>query len=148
MDARLAITAAGYALSRVRDGNWHELATLPGGAAALLPGSALPDEAAIEMAIERAEDWVMPHAAGLSGAQLEVIDGTGRIASGLREVFASDSRAWDVEQLEALFNDIAFRSGRPHTAAALAPHRGFVADLVLLRELAHHGKLRQVRLAG
>jgi hypothetical protein len=147
MYARLAITASGYVLSRLADGAWRELAALPGGDAALLRGNGLPDDAALEMAIELAEDWVMPHATGLAGAQLEVVDGTGRVAAGMQDVFASRERQWDVAQLESLFNEIAFKSARPHTAASLSPHRAFVADLVLLRELAHHAKLRWVRLA-
>ncbi|HSI53720.1 MAG: hypothetical protein ACAH21_04725 [Ramlibacter sp.] len=148
MEARLTITASSYVLSYQKDGAWIEVAALPGGSTALLPGDGLPDDAALEMAIERAEDWVMPHATGLSGGQLEVIDSAGRLGSGLQEVFASQQRQWSVAQLESLFNEIAFRSARPHTAATLVLHRAFVADLVLLRELAHHAKLQQVRLGG
>jgi hypothetical protein len=140
------VDGSSYVLSRQVGDDWVEVAVLPGGASVLLPGNGLPDEAALEMAIERSEDWVMPHAAGLAGSRLEVSDSTGRLADGLREVFASNGRQWSVAQLESLFNEIAILSARPHTAAALAPHRGFVADLVLLRELAHHGKLQQVRL--
>ena len=146
VQARLFIDAAGYRLAWRNGEAWTEVAVLAGGADRLLPAGRPIGQAALEAAIEHAEDWLMPHAAGLAGALLEVTDVTGRLAAGLHAVFASDARAWDAAQLEALFLQLDFMSTRPHLAAQLQARREFVADIVLLRELAHHGRLDSIRL--
>ena len=146
MQARLAIDDSGYRLARDAGTGWIELAVLPGGPVALLRGSGSMDERALEAAIEHAEDWLMPHAAALSGAQLEVIDSTGRLASGLRDVFSADARQWDAEQIEALFLELGYMIARPRLASTLDGKRDFVAHIVMLRELAHHSKLRLIVL--
>lgn len=147
MLTRLTIGASNYRLLRRDERDWTELAVLPGGASALLPHSRPVDQRTLEAAIDRAEDWLMPHAARISGSDLDVLDTTGRLASGLQEVLATEGRHWTTEQFEALFLDIDLMSARPHLAAKLQGREHFVADVVLLRELAHHAKLREIRLA-
>ncbi len=129
----LRVDAGGYAL--LRDG--EVVAALPGGPAMLLGGA--PDratEAHVEAAIERAEDWLMPGSKSWQGLPLQVHDAAGRLRGrlgagallGPQQVKAAFSRAWD---------DVAF--GRPLDPALLA-------DLVLLRELVHHGAVPRVAL--
>lgn len=48
MSARFVIAENGYALLMERDGQWIEIAALPGGARALLPASRPVDECALE----------------------------------------------------------------------------------------------------
>lgn len=148
MLTRLGIDASGYRLSRRVGQDWIELAVLAGGASVLLSRDHPVDQRALESAIDHAEDWLMPHMAQISGAHLEVIDVTGRLESGLQEVLATDSRQWDVGELEALFLEIDFMSARPHLMARLESRAHFVADIVLLRELAHHARLQGVRLSA
>lgn len=148
MLARLFINEAGYQLARLQADDWVELASLPGGPLALLPGPRPVDQGALEAAIEHAEDWLMPYAVALNGADLEVVDSTGQLAAGLREIVAADTDEWDVEQLEALFLEVDFMTARPHIAVRLEALRETVAAIVLLRELAHHAKLRRVSLRG
>lgn len=108
---------------------------LEGGAAVLLPatGDRLR-EADIEMAIERSEDWLMPFARRLRSLELRLHDPCGRA----RALFGVDG-GLTVEQVEAEFS-------RMHEAVArgqaCGPER--VADVVLLRELAHHGALSRI----
>lgn len=146
MLARLVIDESGYRLLRRGDQDWIELAVLQGGASALLLRNRPVDQRTLEAAIDRAENWLMPHAARISGAHLEVIDATGRLASGLREVLATEDRHWTIEQFETLFLDIDFMSARPHLAVKFQGREHVLADIVLLRELAHHAKLREIRL--
>lgn len=145
--ARLRITPDGYALALLRaDGAAEPLARWPGGAAGLLRGSV--GEAAIEAAIERAEDWLMPHARALEGRDLHVDDATGRLRDGLQAVLQADAHAWDTPALEALFlRLVALATGRI-PAPDLEARAAFVADVVLLRELAHHGRLHRLTLAS
>lgn len=145
MQARLIIDGS-YRLARLHEGIWVELAVLAGGAHAVLPDGRPVDQAALETAIDHAEDWLMPHAVALRGAELEVIEAVGRLDAGLQDVFSSDSRQWDTAQLESLFQQLDYMTARPHLAASLEGHRETVAAIVLLRELAHHGKLERVWL--
>ncbi|WBY01352.1 hypothetical protein PE066_18090 [Ramlibacter tataouinensis] len=147
MTARLLIAGNGYVLARRADGGgWTELARLAGGAAALLPAAGRIGEAQLEAAIERAEDWLMPHAAALQGQILDVHDETGRLAEGLQSADLAGAREWNTEALEALFLRLVDRTlGR---FASQADEPAFIAHVLLLRELAHHGKLARVRLAG
>lgn len=147
MSTRLLIAADGYVLSRQEGGNWIERGRLAGGAAALLPAAGPIGEAQLEAAIERAEDWLMPHAAPLQGETLEVRDETGRLVKGLRDGCAADAREWRTAELEELFLRLVDRAlGRG--AASQAGDPAFVADVVLLRELAHHGRLDAVRIVA
>ncbi|MGV0958274.1 MAG: hypothetical protein ACOYB1_00410 [Limnohabitans sp.] len=146
MAARLLIADSAYVLSLIRGGAWVELSRLPRSAQALLPGVRALDEGQMEAAIQVAEDWLAPHAAALQGEVLEVSDVTGRLVSGFAAVLASAERALSIEALERAFLRVVdLATGRvapPHLQA----HRTFVADLLLLRELAHHGRLSSVRL--
>lgn len=144
MTARLAIVESGYVLSRQAEAGWVELARLPGGAATLLQaGPAGVGEAQMEAAIERAEDWLMPHATGLQGDSLEVLDESGRLRAGLRAGYSGSHSEWTVEELEALFLQLVDRT---LGARSSGDDPAFIADVVLLRELAHHGRLRKVRI--
>jgi hypothetical protein len=147
MQARLTIDKS-YRLARLHEGAWVDLAVLAGGAHAVLADDRPVDQAALEAAIDHAEDWLMPHAAALSGADLEVIDAAGHLDAGLQEVFSTDSRRWDSAQLESLFLRLDFMTARPHLATRLEGQRETVAAIVLMRELAHHAKLERVTLRG
>jgi hypothetical protein len=146
MPALLVITDISYSLLLEQDRAWNELALLPGGARSLIPRADLVHEAGLERAIEMAENWLMPHAARLRGQVLEVTDATGRLATGLRELLTVAPAAWSVDDVEALFLRIVdLTTGRSPLAAALK-HPFFVADMLLLRELAHHGQLAGISL--
>lgn len=128
----LRLAADGYALLL----GGRVVAVLPGAAAALLGGTPSRATAAhVEAAIERAEDWLMPGSRAWQGLPLRLRDETGR----LRQRFGVATL--DPEQVEAAFSrawdDVAFE--RPIDPA-------LVADLVLLRELVHHGALPKVVL--
>jgi hypothetical protein len=145
MASRLVIGASTYLLSQLRGGRWVELAALPGGAATLLPAARRADEAALEGAIEIAEDWLMPHARSLQGDELDVVDDTGRLASGLVAVLSIVEREWGVEGIEEMFLRLVdMATGRgPEISGG---QKDFIADMLLIREVAHHGRLRQVRV--
>ena len=113
------------------------LTRLNGGAAALLAGSgAQLREIDIEIAIEHAEDWLMPFSKQLEGLQLKVRDSAG----GLRSRF-SEHEPYAVEQVEQAFTNVHDEVVRGQTN-----DKNGVADIVLLRELAHHGRLSGVVL--
>jgi len=113
------------------------LARLEGGAAALVSraGGRLR-EIDIETAIERSEDWLMPSSKRFQGLDLRVRDATGRVRGNLGD--PSSLTSGQVEQaFDRVFDAVAHgRSIEPEN----------VADVVLLRELAHHGKLARVLL--
>ena len=114
------------------------LTRLEHGAAALLSGApASLRELDLEHAIERAEDWVMRFSKSFDSLELEVHDDTGRLRRqlGPRAVFT-------LEQIEQAFIGV-------HDAAAhgRVPDREAAADVVLLRELSHHGRLAGIVLA-
>lgn len=143
MAARLVIGASAYALHEQRDGVWAEIAVLPGGAAALLPSTV--DALQLEAAIERAEDWLMPHAARLRGEMLEVHDEIGRVAAGLNEVLGVAAPAWSVADVEMYFERIVSQATGRLPSPEIQARAPFAADLLLLRELAHHGRLAGLR---
>lgn len=127
----LQLTTQAYTLSQ--DG--QVLSRLAGGPTALLAGAGERlREADVEAAIERAEDWLMPSSKTWQQLELRVRDDAGALRAWLgappalspEEVERAFSRA---------FNDVAF--GRPITHAVLA-------DLVVLRELVHHGAAPRV----
>lgn len=144
--ARLRITAEGYALALSRaDGSAEPLTQWPGGASAMLRGEV--GEATLELAIERCEDWLMPHSRALRGHVLAVQDSTGRLRDGLQAVLGDTGTGWDTQAFEALFlRLVGLATGRV-PAPALQGRAAFAADMVLLRELAHHGQLAQITLA-
>jgi hypothetical protein len=147
MPARLAISETAYSLLEARDEQWVELACLPAGADALLVPARAIDEGALEAAIELAEDWLMPHAARLRGEVLHVDDATGRLEAGLEEVLSVTGSEWTVDEIEGFFLRLVDMSTGRHPSPALQARQRFVADVVMLRELAHHGRLRAIRLA-
>lgn len=113
------------------------LARLDGGAAALMPAAGKRlREIDMEVAIERAEDWLMPSSKLFQGLPLRVRDATGRIRSRL-----GAQSSFTTAEVEEAFT-------RTFDALAYAPpaDRDYVADLVLLRELAHHGRLSRIFL--
>lgn len=121
---------------------------LEGGASALLPPGRSVDALALEHGIEIAENWLMPHVAPLRGEMLDVADTTGRLCSGMAAVLSVSAAAWDTATLEQHFISlVGLLTGRVQPAS-LDCRTAFVADLLLLRELAHHGRLAGVRLVG
>lgn len=147
MPVRLVIAENAYSLLVEQDGAWTELAALPGGAAALIPSTSAVGEAGLEHAIEVAEDWLMPHATRLRGETLEVSDPTGRLKTGLRELLSVGAGAWSIEDVEGIFRRLVdLTTGRSPSPAALS-RPFFIADVLLLRELAHHGRVRELRIA-
>lgn len=108
------------------------LARLEGGAAVLMPAPAQRlREIDMEGAIERAEEWLMPSSRLFQGLSLRVHDPRGR----LRPLLGAGC-SLTTEDVEQVFNST-------HRALARTPldERDAVAGLVLLRELAHHGRL-------
>jgi hypothetical protein len=113
------------------------LARLEGGAATLLSGAGERlREMDIEAAIERAEEWLMPYSNRFRARELLVHDATGRVRRNLGE--QASFTAAEVEHAFNRFHD-AVAHGR-------AIHRDGAADVVLLRELAHHGSLPSILL--
>lgn len=113
------------------------LARLEGGPMALLAGAGgrLRD-VDIEMAIERAEEWLMPSSKSFQKLELQVRYTTGRLRDriGGPALLAPE----EVERaFSGMVDDVRFNR---------TLGRGFVADLVLLRELVHHGGLSRVVL--
>lgn len=146
MPVRFVIAEDGYALLREMGGHWSEIAALPGGARALLPAAGSVDEGALERAIEVAEDWLMPHAAHLHGETLEVSDPTGRLKAALMALLPIVPDAWSTMEIEALFLrlvDLATRRWPPQDALEWPV---FVADVTMLRELAHHGQVKGLHI--
>lgn len=128
---KLEILASAYEISV----GGRTLARLEGGPLELLAGAGerLRD-LDIETAIERSEDWLMPVSKSFQGLALQVKDNPGR----LRDHFATAASLTpdDIERaFSRAFDDVAFKR---------AVSRDLVADLVLLRELVHHGGLPRV----
>lgn len=146
MPARLIVSDVGYVLQSLQGGSWADVAELPGGAAAIVPSGRAVDERALEAAIERAEDWLMLHAPHLRGEVLEVLDRTQRLTLGMDEVLSVTSRTWSVDEVEALFLRLVDMATGRLPSPALAGRGAFVADLLMLRELAHHGRLAEIRV--
>lgn len=147
MTVRLVIGAAAYVLAQRRGDEWAELSTLPGGASALLPPGREADEGALELAIEVPEDWLMPHARFLQGQELEVADVTGRLAAGLTAVLEVSEREWTLEAVEEMFLHLVDIATGLHRQLPDGQQL-FVADVLLIRELTHHGRVRGVRLVS
>jgi hypothetical protein len=113
------------------------LARLDGGAAALLSGAGgRLREIDIEAAIERSEEWLMPSSRSFRNLEMHVRDSAGRVRRSLGE-----QASFTPAQVEQAFD-------RVHDAVAhgRATDRDGVADVVLLRELAHHGRLSRIVL--
>jgi hypothetical protein len=147
MVLELRIEDQAYVLCIFQDGPSIELSRLIGGAQRLLPEIHTPTEAQLEAAIETAENWLMPHVSGLSGQMLEVADPTGRLTSGLLAVLGTSERSWSLAAIEQAFVKVVNLATGRHVPAALNHHRLFVADLLLVRELAHHSQVAGVRLS-
>jgi hypothetical protein len=114
--------------------NGEVIARLDGGSAALLPGTGALRDIDIETAIERSEDWLMPFSKLLSGLELRVRDETGRV----REVMGEQG-SFTAEEVEKVFTRVFDAVGHGR-----AIDQDAVADVVLVRELVHHGSLARV----
>jgi hypothetical protein len=128
---QLWVGARAYALSL----NGQLLARMEGGASALLAGAGdRLREADIEVAIERAEDWLMPSSKSWQGVELHVQDDAGRLRArlGATAILLPEQVERDFSRAVA---DVTM--GRPVDNEA-------IADLVLLRELVHHGAVPSV----
>ena len=146
MAARLAIQESAYVLSVEQDGIRQELAFPEGGASSLLAPRRSVDEGGLERAIEIAEDWLMPHAFSLRGAVLQVHDTTGRLTSGLEHVLSESARTWRLDEFERLFLRLVDLALGRHPPVALQSQQAFTADILLIRELSHHGQVQEIRL--
>lgn len=146
MTARLVIAQNLYVLQHAGDVSWADLAVLPGGASALLSTMRPVDEAGLELAIEVAENWLMPNTSRLRGQVLEVSDATGRLKSGMEDVLSVRSSSWSVADLEQIFLRLVDKATGRLPCPALESRQAFAADLLVLRELAHHGAVREIRL--
>jgi hypothetical protein len=114
--------------------NGEVIARLDGGSAVLLPGTGALRDIEIENAIERSEDWLMPFSKLLSGLELRVRDETRRVRKVMGE--QGSFTAEDVEQVfTRVFDAVGY--GR-------AIGRDVLADVVLVRELVHHGRIARV----
>ena len=146
MAARLVIGEAEYVLQQARGGSWTDLALLAGGAEALMPSNRAVDERQLESAIETAEDWLMPHAQSLRGEALEIHDKLGRLKAGMENVLSVTTHQWSVADVESFFLNLLDTATGAHPSSLLAGRHHFVADLLLLRELAHHGRLTEINV--
>ena len=111
------------------------LARLDGGPATLLAGAGEQlRDLDIEVAIERAEDWLMPSSKVLLGLELRVCGETAQI----RKLLGNQASftATEVESAFARLLDAV--------AHARASDRDGAAAVVLLRELVHHAKLSRI----
>jgi hypothetical protein len=147
MAARLVISETQYVLQQARDGRWIDVAVLPGGAESVLPAKGPVDERRLEIAIQATEDWLMPHAPGLQGEALEVADRLQRIKSGMADVLSVTSSRWTVDEVEQFFARVVDLATGRVPSPLLAGRQSFVADLLVLRELAHHGRLAGIHLS-
>lgn len=148
MAALLKITEGCYSLSLQVHGKWVELASLDGGSQSLIPGNAGLSEAALERAIDLAEDWLMPHAKSLRGETLGIRDVAGSFEAGLRNVLNVEARQFSVAAIEDCFLQVVALAASPSASSVLRHQQHFVATLVLVRELAHHGGVRGMQLLG
>jgi hypothetical protein len=112
----------------------HPLTRLEGGPLALLADAGLTlRDVDVEAAIEHAEDWLMPTSKSFQGFALHVRDTPGR----LRERLGAHA-SLTPEDVESAFSRAL---DRKRTLG-----RESIADLVLVRELVHHGKLSRILL--
>jgi hypothetical protein len=132
-ELRLEIRGDAYELSL--EGNL--LASLPGGAAALLRGSGDPLRASdLEVLIERSEEWIMPASKAFQRLELHVRGGTGRLRA----------RPGQQPSLTASEVEEAFNDGFTDVVRNRAVDPYGIADLVLVCELVHHGSLETILL--
>lgn len=88
----------------------------------------------------------MPHAARLRGEVLEVSDPTGRLKAALKARLSIIPNAWSIKEIEALFRRLVdLATGRMPPQDALEWPL-FMADVTMLRELAHHGQVQGLQI--
>lgn len=88
----------------------------------------------------------MPHAARLRGETLEVSDPTGRLNAALKARRPIVPDACSTMEIEALFLQLVeLATGRLPPQDALE-WPVFVADVTMLRELAHHGQVKGLQV--
>lgn len=147
MAARLTLSNTDYMLSLSVNDAWVELACLQGGASTLISAHDALNDVAIERAIDAAEDWLMPYAKSLRGHTLFIQDVAGNFGAGLRNVLNVGVRQFSVADIEDYFLQVLALVTRPSGLSTFRD-QNFVATLVLVRELAHHGGLRSLQLLG
>ena len=127
----LQIRRDGYVLSI----GGRMVARLEGGAGVLLgTAGALLREIDLEAAIERTEDWIMPASRSFHRMPLQLEDERGLLRHRFGAAAILTPQAVE-DVFSQVVNDVAAR--RPADPE-------FVADLILLRELVHHGAVPQV----
>ncbi len=148
MGLTLKIEKQDYVLLCEQNGNFVELARLLNGAQRLLPGTVTPTEAELEAAIEKAENWLMPFVSGQKGQELEVIDMKNQFSTDLLAFAANEKCIWSLAQVERIFLKLLDVITGRYASTTSSEHRRFMADWLLVRELAHHGQFGVVRLAS
>ena len=146
MAARLTINDECYLLALQENGVWVDIARLDGAARSLIPANAVLNDAALERAIDRAEEWLMPYAKALQGKVLFIHDITGNFQAGLRNVLFVHASQFSVTDIEDGFLQVVALAARHSSFSVLLQQHSFVATLVLVRELAHHGALSRLML--
>lgn len=140
MGMQLLIDVSDYVLRQSDNDGVFELARLKSGARALIADNYV-QEAHLEHAIQVAEDWLMPYTALLQGQTLDVRDVTGRLEATLSMYAAQSASYLSLAEIEQVFLTMVDRVLR-HAPADVAT----VADIILVRELAHHGQVTGVRI--
>jgi hypothetical protein len=113
------------------------LAVLRGGSGALLRDSGERlGEVGVERLIEAAEEWLMPSSKAIQQLRLHVHDATGRVRTAL-----GPQVHWTPAEVEQ-----AFTRSFDAVAHGRSVDRETVADVVLLRELVHHGDLAGISM--
>lgn len=147
MAARLIINEKRYTLAAQREGEWVDIAMLNGGANALIADTALLADVVIEHAIDLAEEWLMPHARTLKGETLWIDDIAGHFRTGLLEILSVKASKFSVLDIEDHFLEVVALAAGRSGSLALRHRNHFVADLILVRELSHHGGLTNLQLS-
>jgi len=107
-----------------------------------------PSEVALENAIADVEDALMPQIAALRGQPLDALNYAGPQQQALRTALGrQDVYSLSLEQVEQVFNQlVAVVEGLPAHQQDIAEDPGFVATLVIIRELMHHTGYQRLQL--
>lgn len=109
-----------------------------------------PSEQALEQAIALTEDALMPWIPTLRQESLEVLESSDAALVPLPGVLGYPPQAiceLDIDEVERAFKQLAdVATGMPAKHQGIPEHAGFVAALVVVRELMHHVGWQQLHL--